>query len=89
MTGKQKAIAIVGLAIVLFITLSGQFKPDGTKDDGFSRILYAWSYRQEEASEKITDAAVAPVEGAVIGTHLPNGANWSIPNIIRNLLGVK
>ena len=82
---KQKLGSIVGILVIAAIVLFSPFKRE---EGDFSKIIRSMGDRQLETSEKITDKAVSNVEGGLVGEHQIDGANWSIPNIIRHLLGV-
>lgn len=83
---KQKigsAFAIIAIALMVIYSPWG----DSPESD-FTKGLRGWGEGQEEISDKFTTAAVADVEGTLIGEHEVDGSNWAIPNIIRHLLGV-
>lgn len=82
---KQKATIIVGLLVILAIVL---FLPFDRQEGEFSKILRSIGSNQEVVSEQITSTAVSGMEGSIVGEHQINGANWSIPNLIRHFLGV-
>lgn len=82
---KAKTCGLIGLIVLLLIVFC---LPYERETGAFSQILYAWGERQEESSDKIIDKAVSGVEDDLVGEHQIKGANWSIPNIIRHLLGV-
>lgn len=84
---KIGIFSIIGLVIVAWLVVA---KPYGEpQTSNFGSILHVWSQEQEETSEELTDKAVAGVEGTLVGEHQVNGANWSIPNLIRHFLGVE
>ena len=82
---KQKTATIAGLVVILTIIF---FSPFEREEGNLSKILRSIGDNQEVVSEQITSTAVSGIEGTVVGEHQVNGANWSIPNIIRHLLGV-
>lgn len=89
MKGKDKIKAVLGIVIVIVLVLYGLKLNNDKKSDSFSDVLHAWGNAQEEYSDELTENAVSGVEGgAIVGNHIENGANWSIPNIIRNILGI-
>lgn len=82
---KGKIGSIIGILVILAIVFFSPFK----REEGeFSKILRYAGDQQFEASETWTDKAVGDVEGKLVGEHQIKGANWSIPNIIRHILGV-
>lgn len=83
---RNNILAAVGIIIVLWLVLASPFGERQRSD--FGSILSTWGDNQSEASEEITEKVVSPVEGTLVGEHEDNGANWSIPNIIRHILGV-
>lgn len=83
--GKQKIITIIGLVFIVMLVLWSPFKDEG---GDFQKMLHLWGDRQHEYSDQVTEEAVSGLEGTVIGEHQVDGSNWSIPNIIRHLLGV-
>lgn len=88
--GKHIGIfTIAGLAIIAWLVLAkpfGEVPPDERGE--FQQVLSAMGDKQAETSDELTTAAVAPVEGVYVGEHEVHGANWSIPNILRHVLGV-
>ena len=80
---RQKVLLIAGLlALALFVNNL----PWERQSSGITNILYLWGEQQEETSDKITTSTVAGVEGELVGEHMVDGSNWSIPNIIRHWL---
>lgn len=84
---KVGVFTIAGLVIIGWLVVASPFGPSRQSD--FGSILSTWGERQEEASDEITSFAVAGAEGKYVDEHQVNGANWSIPNIIRYWIGVK
>lgn len=82
---KSKVISIAGIILLVMLVFWSPFE---RKSGGFTDALRAWGVHQQEASDEITNAAVSGFEGDVVGEHKVDGSNWSIPNIIRHLLGV-
>ena len=81
---RQKILlGLTILALIVFVKST----PVERDEDSFTNILYTWGEQQANNSDKITVAAVSDVEGTLVGEHEENGANWSIPNIIRHILG--
>lgn len=83
---KGIAGSAVGLALLALLVVFSPWKDESSKG-GFSDILRSWGNKQSEVSEEITSSAVSGAEGTVVGEHQVDGANWSIPNIIRHWLG--
>ena len=82
---KQKVATIAGLVVIACIVLYSPFERQAGE---FSKVLRQWGSEQQEVSENVASTAVSDLEGTVVGEHQINGANWSIPNIIRHFLGV-
>lgn len=78
--------SITGLVIVLMLVAWSPWKEQST-NGGFTDVLRHWGKQQGEVSEDIASDAVSGVEGNLVGKHQIDGANWSIPNIIKHLLG--
>lgn len=84
---RQKIGFVIGVFLIFAIIVT-------TIDDGtyevsdFGSILLQWGDEQEDVSDRFTVEVTAPLEGEIVGEHEVNGANWSIPNIIRHWLGV-
>lgn len=83
---KTKISAIAGIALLLALVLWSPFE---RKEGGFTDILRYWGQEQEELSNELTSKAVSGAEGKYVGEHKEDGSNWSIPNILRSLLGVE
>ena len=83
---KGKLFSIIGLVILVLMITFSPFESD--KGD-FSQILDVWGGQQTKQSEELTNKLLEDVEGGVVGEHKVDGSNWSIPNIIRHLLGVE
>lgn len=84
---KVGIFSMIGLVIIAWLVVA---KPYGEpQQSNFGSILSVWGEQQEEVSEELTDKAVSGVEGDLVGEHQINGANWSIPNLIRHFLGVE
>lgn len=88
-------LGVIGILFVVGLVITHPLSKDLQTEleerrptEGFEQVLYAWGDKQQEESDKMVDAAVAPVEGDLVGEHEIAGANWSIPNIIRHWLGV-
>lgn len=80
---RQKLLLLAGLlALALFVNNL----PWERQSSEITGILHIWSERQEEISEEVTTSTVAGVEGELVGEHIVDGSNWSIPNIIRHWL---
>ena len=82
---KEKLLPILGIVILyLFVTNL----PWERQSSGLTEWLYEQGEEQEYNSEVITEAGVKPLEGegGIAGEHQVDGANWSIPNIVRHLL---
>lgn len=77
---------VIGLCLLALLVVFSPWKNEPGKG-GFSDILHAWGTKQSEVSEDITSSAVSGAEGTIVGEHQINGANWSIPNIIKHWLG--
>lgn len=87
MSGRQKFFSVIGIVVLIVLIV---YSPYERNTGEFSKILYALGDCQEQASENITNAVVSKVEGSnTVGEHCINGSNWSIPNIVRHLLGVE
>lgn len=80
-----KIPVIIGLLLILMIVFWSPFE---SESGGFSDILRDWSKQQSEISDEIVQNAVSGAEGNIVGEKEVDGSNWSIPNIIRNILGV-
>lgn len=81
---KERLLSAV---LILFIAfLVNGFAPE-EPTSGITQFLYNISDEQEEFSNDLTEAAVRPVEGTIVGAHKVDGSNWSIPNILRNIVG--
>lgn len=87
---KQKVCGLLGLAMLLSSLTACDF-PRGKTADGeysFTAILYKWSNDQKETSDEVFDQAMPDsLEENVTGGKVEDGSNWSIPNILRNLIG--
>ncbi len=82
---KQKLIYIVGIILVAAIVI---YSPFERKNSEIGDILNDWGEHQQEMSDKFTDQVVSGAEGSWVGEHQVDGSNWSIPNILRHILGV-
>ena len=87
---RTKIIIAFSLALLVCLTTGCDF-PRGETADGrksATTILYVWSREQKETSSKVFDAAMPDsLEENVTGGKMEDGSNWSIPNILRNLIG--
>ena len=81
---RQNIFVIAGL---LALALLVNNLPWERQSSGLTEVLHQWSDEQEVMSEQITSVAVSGAEGTLVGEHQINGANWSIPNILRHWLG--
>lgn len=85
---RNKLFTIIGLALILIIISSvSSVKESVNKSTGLAGVLCQWGEEQEDNSEVLTDAAVSGLEGTLVGEHEIDGANWSIPNLIRHWVG--
>lgn len=85
---RNKLFTIIGLMLVLMIISSvSSVKEPAKKPGGLAGVLYQWGEEQEGNSDVLTDAVVSGVEGTLVGEHQIDGANWSIPNLIRHWVG--
>lgn len=81
----SKLKIFIGIFLIAVIVLGS---PWDHQHSTFGDILSSIGYHQAEDSEKIVSFAVSGAEGKVVGEHKVNGSNWSIPNIIKSLIGV-
>lgn len=83
---KAKIVGV--LALVLLVVFVREL-PWERQSSGITDVLYMWSDKQEQTSIEVTDKAVSGAEGTLVGEHQVDGANWSIPNILRHWFGVR
>ncbi len=82
---KRSTLAgIVGIILLAILVINPPFE---VGEGDFSKILRAWGNKQAEQSEEITHEVVKGAEGTIVGEYKVDGSNWSIPNIVRHLLG--
>ena len=83
---KVKLLAIAGLAALYILVTQ---LPWERQSSGLTEWLYTQGEQQEENANIITETAVSGLEGegGLAGDHEVDGSNWSIPNIIRHLIG--
>lgn len=78
---------IITIAILVLLAILVNSVPSERSTSGITQFLYNVSESQEELSSELTDIAVSGAEGSIVGEHKVNGSNWSIPNILRHLIG--
>lgn len=81
---KAKLSGCLGIVILAAILICNPFKSE--ERSPFGEALASMGKHQEEMSEQITNAAVAPIEESVTGGHEVDGSNWAIPNIFLHLI---
>lgn len=81
-----KLVSILAIALLAIMVIYSPFK---SEEGDFSKVLRVWGNQQSIQSEEITEDLLKDVEGNIVGEHKVDGSNWSIPNIIRHLLGVE
>lgn len=81
-----KLVSILAIALLAVMVIYSPFK---SEEGDFSKVLRVWGNQQATQSEEITEDLLKDVEGNIVGEHKVDGSNWSIPNIIRHLLGVE
>ena len=82
---NKEVLGAVGIASLLLLY---SCIPIESKPNSFSSWLHQQSEEQQQTSNNVTNVLVSPMEGEnkVAGEHKEDGSNWSIPNIVRNLL---
>ena len=85
---RSKLLSVVGIVVLAVLVITTPIEKKDTAGESFTDILYAMGERQEEYSDEVTADLVSGVEEHLTGEHKIDGSNWSIPNIIRHLLGV-
>lgn len=81
----NKVLMYIGFIVLILILI---WSPKGNNTGTFSDILNHIGNKQEYYSQEVTNNVVSEVERKHIGEHKEDGSNWSIPNIIRSMLGV-
>lgn len=82
---KSTMAGLAGIILLAVLILNSPFK---SQEGDFSKILRVWGNQQSQQSEQITNDLLKDAEGNLVGEHEVDGSNWSIPNIIRHILGV-
>ena len=78
-------VIIAGIVLLYLLVFHSPFE---RQSGDFSKILTSMGKHQQEVSEVLTEQAIEDAEGTIVGEHEVDGSNWSIPNIIRHILGV-
>ena len=83
---KRSVLVTIAGIVLLFVLVF--YSPFERQSGEFSQVLQSMGQHQKETSDVLTEQALEQVEGTVVGEHQVDGSNWSIPNIIRHVLGV-
>ena len=78
---------IIIIAVLVLLAILVNSVPSEKSTSGITQFLYNVGESQEDLSNDLTNMAVSEVEGSVVGEHRVDGSNWSIPNILRHLVG--
>lgn len=78
---------IITIAVLVLLAILVNSVPSENSTSGITQFLHNVGESQEDLSNDLTNMAVSEVEGSVVGEHKVNGSNWSIPNILRHLVG--
>lgn len=78
---------IIIIAVLVLLAILVNSVPSEKSTSGITQFLYNVGESQEDLSNDLTNMTVSGAEGSIVGEHRVDGSNWSIPNILRHLVG--